>query len=69
MLGMAQVKVEHKNKEKNLSVVVVGGEGPNLLGRSWLQELAMMAESLNAITAAKSCGSNFTPSPDTSRPR
>lgn len=26
VLGMAQVKVQHENKEKNLPVVVVGGE-------------------------------------------
>ncbi|XP_063052002.1 uncharacterized protein K02A2.6-like [Engraulis encrasicolus] len=49
VLGIAQVKVQHENKEKNLPVVVVGGEGPNLLGRSWLQELAMMNEIVNKV--------------------
>ncbi|KAL7853111.1 hypothetical protein SRHO_G00188960 [Serrasalmus rhombeus] len=49
VLGMAQVKVQHGNKEKNLPVVVVGGEGPNLLGRSWLQELAMMDQLVNKV--------------------
>lgn len=46
---MAQVKVQHENKEKNLPVVVVGGEGPNLLGQSWLQELAMMDQLVNKV--------------------
>ena len=49
VLGMAQVKVQHENKEKTLPVVVVGGEGPNLLGRSWLQELAMMDQLVNKV--------------------
>ncbi|XP_037398305.1 uncharacterized protein K02A2.6-like [Pygocentrus nattereri] len=49
VLGMAQVKVQHGNKEKNLPVVVVGGKGPNLLGRSWLQELAMMDQLVTQV--------------------
>ncbi|KAL6480987.1 hypothetical protein MHYP_G00090670 [Metynnis hypsauchen] len=49
VLGMAQVKVQHENKEKYLPVVVVGGKGPNLLGRNWLQELAMMDQLVNKV--------------------
>lgn len=49
VLGMAQVKVLNKNTEKTLPVVIVDGEGPNLLGRSWLQELAMMDQLVNKV--------------------
>lgn len=49
VLGMAQVKVMNKNTEKTLPVVIVDGEGPNLLGRSWLQELAMMDQLVNKV--------------------
>uniref|UniRef100_A0A3Q2PSJ4 CCHC-type domain-containing protein n=1 Tax=Fundulus heteroclitus TaxID=8078 RepID=A0A3Q2PSJ4_FUNHE len=49
VLGMAQVKVQHENKVKNLPVIVVRGEGPNLLGQSWLQELAMMDQLVNKV--------------------
>ncbi len=45
MLGIAQVKVQHENKENNLPVVVVGGEGPNLLGRSWPQVQKIVSSS------------------------
>lgn len=49
VLGMAHVKVQHENTEKTLPVVVVDGGGPNLLGRSWLQELAMMDQLVHKV--------------------
>ncbi|KAL6471846.1 hypothetical protein MHYP_G00204960 [Metynnis hypsauchen] len=59
VLGMAQVKVQHENKEKYLPVVVVGGKGPNLLGRSWLQELAMMDQLVNKINVDREAQPQF----------
>ncbi|XP_043917844.1 uncharacterized protein K02A2.6-like [Protopterus annectens] len=40
-LGMAKVTVIHKDQVKQLPVMVVAGNGPNLLGRAWLKELEM----------------------------
>ena len=36
VLGKASVTVEYKNQVKGLSVYVLKGKGPNLMGRNWL---------------------------------
>ncbi len=41
VLGTSKVQVKHNGLVKDLSVVVVAGSGPNLLGRSWLAELEL----------------------------
>ncbi|KAL0184399.1 hypothetical protein M9458_020095, partial [Cirrhinus mrigala] len=41
VLGTSKVKVKHNGLMKDLSVVVVAGSGPNLLGRSWFAELEL----------------------------
>ncbi len=35
------VKVEHREQEEQLPLVVVAGEGPSLLGRDWLSKLKL----------------------------
>ena len=52
VLGMANVRVQTDRTEKTLPMVVVEGEGPNLLGRSWLQELAMAEQLINRVESA-----------------
>nr|XP_054599801.1 uncharacterized protein LOC129164288 [Nothobranchius furzeri] len=52
VLGMAQVEVEDRNARKTLPLVVVDGAGPNLLGRSWLQELSMAEQLVNNVGLA-----------------
>ncbi|KAL0150120.1 hypothetical protein M9458_054547 [Cirrhinus mrigala] len=46
VLGTSKVQVKHNGLMKDLSVVVVAGAGPNLLGRSWLAELELGWEKL-----------------------
>ncbi len=49
VLGTSKVQVKHDGLVKDLSVVVVAGSGPNLLGRSWLAELELGWEKMNKI--------------------
>ncbi|XP_057674326.1 uncharacterized protein K02A2.6-like [Corythoichthys intestinalis] len=50
--GMTQVQVQHGSTEKTLPLVVIDGEGPNLLGRSWLKELSMADQLVNQVKMA-----------------
>lgn len=38
-------------KEKKLTMVMVEGEGPNMLGRSWLKDLGLLPDVVNQVTA------------------
>ena len=40
-MGRVTVKVQHRGQEELLSLVVVAGEGPSLLGRDWLSKLKL----------------------------
>lgn len=40
-----------KWKKKKLTMVMVEGEGPNMLGRSWLKDLGLLPEVVNQVTA------------------
>ncbi|XP_061584204.1 LOW QUALITY PROTEIN: uncharacterized protein K02A2.6-like [Cololabis saira] len=61
--GMARVTVTHQNVSRELPVIVVAGSGPNLLGRSWLQALAMEVHSLHQVESAP----NNPPKPGSTR--
>ena len=37
--GQKEVEVQYENQKKNLIITIVEGNGPNLLGRDWLQHL------------------------------
>ena len=41
VLGSLTVGVSHNDQTKELSLLVVAGEGPSLLGRDWLSELKL----------------------------
>ena len=41
VLGSITVEVTYKGQNKSLPLLVVGGEGPSLLGRDWLTELKL----------------------------
>ncbi len=46
VLGTSKVQVKHNGLVKDLSVVVVAGSGPNMLGRSWIAELELSWEKI-----------------------
>ena len=39
--GIANVRVTHKDQTKNLQVTITKTQGPNLIGRNWLQEIGL----------------------------
>ena len=41
VLGSIQVEVSHNNQTKQLPLLVVKGQGPNLLGRDWMSMLTL----------------------------
>ena len=41
VLGSLKVSVEYKGQSKTLSLLVVKGNGPSLLGKDWLGELRL----------------------------
>lgn len=41
VLGSIHTRVEYKGQRENLPLLVVGGGGPSLLGRNWLQKLKL----------------------------
>lgn len=49
MLGSITVDVFYKGQSKSLSLLVVAGEGPSLLGRDWLAELQLDWHELNFV--------------------
>ncbi len=49
MLGQATVTAEIQNVRKEMMMVVVDGEGPNLLGRGWLKDLGMLPQLVNQV--------------------
>ena len=46
VLGKLTEQVEYEKQKKRLSVVVIKGEGPSLLGRDWLMQLKLNWKSL-----------------------
>ena len=49
VLGQVPVKVRYGQKNYLLSVLVVEGEGPNLMGRNWLRELKVTLGQIHSI--------------------
>ena len=50
VVGKLPVAVAFEGQQKQLSLLVVPGDGPTLLGRNWLQELKLnWAEVLNCV--------------------
>ena len=53
--GASDVTVKYHNQEVNLLIMVVGGDGPTLLGRDRLQHLRLDWAALNHIAQTKHC--------------
>ena len=53
ILGTVTITVKHKKTRKDLSLVVVPGTAPNLLGRGWIKELGLEWSSINHLMGAK----------------
>ncbi|KAI4895675.1 hypothetical protein NFI96_020671 [Prochilodus magdalenae] len=49
VLGRIQVTVEYEGATKILPLIVVEGDGPNLLGRAWLKELALEIHPIHKV--------------------
>ena len=49
--GTTQLRVRYKDKHLSLSIHVVSGNGPNLLGRDWLTSLEVNLQNLNSISS------------------
>lgn len=41
VLGAVMVPVKYEGQKKNLNALIVKGDGPNLLGRDWLEEIRL----------------------------
>ena len=63
VLGAVMVPVEYEGKKKNLSALIVAGNGPNLLGRDWFEQIRLdwstifhmhMASEINPQSALQS---------------
>ncbi len=50
ILGATDVIVQHGNQVRELPVVVVSTDGPNLLGRGWIEELDICWSTVNQVT-------------------
>ena len=49
VLGELLVNVKYRGQEKQLPLVVLKGDGPNLFGRNWLEELRLDWEEIHRI--------------------
>ena len=38
VLGTTTIKARYENQEADLAIIVVDGEGPNLMGRNWIRQ-------------------------------
>lgn len=63
VLGAVMVPVEYEGRKKNLNALIVAGNGPNLLGRDWLEQIRLdwstifhmhMASEINPPSALQS---------------
>ncbi|RXN12978.1 putative protein K02A2.6-like protein [Labeo rohita] len=51
---LATVTVDIQNVKKQMTMVVVDGGGPNLLGRGWLKDFGLLPQLVNQVTAVPS---------------
>lgn len=49
VLGSIEIEVVYKEQKRNLPLLIVAGNGPNLMGRNWLMELKLEWQELNLI--------------------
>ena len=53
VLGVVNVNVSFQEQHKQLQLLVVGGDGPSLLGRDWLSKIKLNWEELHHIDQTK----------------
>ena len=49
ILGIVDLKIAYKSQQITLPIVVVKGQGPNLLGQDWLQFIQLDWQSIKAV--------------------
>ena len=52
-LGSLTVEVQHNARKMNLPLLVIEGNGPNLLGRDWLEKLRIDWRSIHHVTGTE----------------
>ena len=52
VVGMAEVDVEYKGQKECMSLLVVPGNGPSLLGRSWLRHIQLDWREVHRISTS-----------------
>ena len=54
MLGKLMVKVQYQGQEEELTLIVVAGDKPSLLGRNWLAKLKLEWKHIFNVQAKES---------------
>ena len=50
VLGTATIKIRYEKQVAELSILVVEGEGPNLMGRNWISQFGFTVEKVHNLT-------------------
>ena len=53
IVGMAEIDVEYKGQKQCMSLLVVPGNGPSLLGRNWLRHIQLDRREVNRISTSE----------------
>lgn len=52
VLGHLEVKVQYQDQNARLTLTVVEGEGPSLLGRDWLQHIHLDCNQVHSVSTS-----------------
>ena len=55
VVGECQVAVQYGDQQKMLTLYVVKGHGPSLLGREWLRSIQLDWKSIGQVTVGRDC--------------
>ena len=59
VVGETDVKVEYERQKASLTLTVVAGDGPSLLGRNWLQLMKLNWRSIKVVNTPKDGSLNY----------
>ena len=59
VVGETDIKVEYERQKASLTLTVVAGDGPSLLGRNWLQLMKLNWHSIKAVNTPKDGSLNY----------